>query len=588
MEVSHLIRLFRKWFWLIILAAAVGAGITILTSVNRTFTYQAQTKVLIGGFIGSSNPNRGEIETGAVLAETYVEIVNTPLVLQGVIDTLGLDMTVSELKPLVLAGKPGDPPILVIQAFYNDPETAIRIANEAARQLILNSPTNLTPAQQAQIDLSDEQINALNEQVQDARLELEAIDERMNAAGESTAQNSALAQQRRALIDQINQATTNIAQFSAIKAGVEQQTNRMEIIEEATEAPFFRTGPGLLESTVLSALTGVVLAIVGILAIDYVDNSIKTSKDATATLSLPVLGTIPTLGKRGDPYPKKLLTNWSSRSAVAESYRTLQTNLISPADLGEDKALVITSPNEGEGKSVTAANLAVTMALNGLQVLLVDADLVQPRIHEIFQLDNEYGIKNLISMTPSEIDSEDTLKPATQMDAGAQKTLNMLNMCVKTTHIENLRVITSGPITETSTHLSEYSTLQGWIEVFHHVLGVDVVLFDTPPCLVMSDASIVASMVHADCVLVVQSGRTRSDAAVRAKTQFAHTGVELVGVVLNRVKAYDVDHGYNSGYVKNYQPADMREMLINMPYNAERRSANGTVPERTLKNTSDE
>lgn len=588
MEASHVIRLFRKWFWLIILAAAVGVGITILTSANRTFTYQAQTKVLIGGFIGSANPNRSDIETGAVLAETYVEIVSTPLVLQGVIDTLGLDMSVAELKSMVLAGKPDNPPILVIQAFYNDPETAVAIANETARQLVLHSPTNLTPAQQAQIDLADEQILALNEQVQDARLELETIDARMEAAGESTAQNSALAQQRRALIDQINQATANIAQFSAIKAGVEQQTNRLEIIEEATEAPFFRTGPGLLESAVLSALTGVILGVVAILAIDYLDSSIKTSKDAAAALDLPVLGTIPALGKRGEPYPKKLMTNWSPRSAVAESYRTLQTNLLSAADAGDQSIYVITSPNEGEGKSVTAANLAVTMALNGLHVLLIDADLVKPRLHEIFQLDNEYGLKNLIAFTPGAVDEHDTMRPTGQADPDSQRTLNLLNRCVQSTTVENLRVITSGPTSEASTHLSEYNTLKGWAEIFRDVVGADIIIFDSPPCLVMSDASMLATITHAAVVLSVQAGRTPRDAAMRAKTQFVHTGVEVAGVVLNRVKNYDVDHGYNSGYVKNQQ-MDMREMLLSMPVNREQRPvANGVASEHTVKNPADD
>src|SRR5690606_24680286 len=161
MDFDRLYRLFRKWLWLVILAAAVGVGITVLTSINRTFTYQAQSKVLIGGFIGSTNPSRGDIETAAVLAETYVELVNTPLILQGVKDNLGLDMPIDNLKNLILAGKPSDPPILVIQAFFTDEATAIAMANETARQLIASSPTNLTPAQQAQVALAREQMDLL-------------------------------------------------------------------------------------------------------------------------------------------------------------------------------------------------------------------------------------------------------------------------------------------------------------------------------------------------------------------------------------------------------------------------------------------
>lgn len=570
MEVSRILRLFRKWFWLVILAALIGGGVTLALSANRQPTYRAETKVLIGGFIDSSNPNRGEIETGSWLAETYVEIVRTPVVLQGVIDTLGLDLTVSELKEMVKAGKPGNPPILIIQALYESPSMAVDIANEAARQLILHSPTNLTPAQQAQVDLADEQIAGLNEQVQEARAELEAIDQRMATAGESSSQASTLTQQRRALIDQINQATSNIAQFSSLRTEIQSQTNRLEIIEAAVEGEYFRTGPGTIESSAISAITGAILAIVGIVAIDYLDSSIRTSKDAGATLELPVLGTIPELGKGKEPYPQRLITNWSSRSVIAEAYRALQTNLL--AATGAGRVYLVTSPGPGEGKSVTSTNLAVTLAQNGLRVLLIDADMVKPHIHEFFSLPNDYGLKNLIAMRPTAVSAADTAKPLAQLDHDTQKTLNLLHMSVQQTPIDNLRVITSGPTDDSSTHLSEYHSLRAWMDVFRQVLDVEVVVFDTPPCLVMSDASIIASVIHADCVLVVQSGRTGRDAAIRARTQFIHIGAKLTGVVLNRVKMVDIDHGYNSGYVK------MKEMLVNQQLVSGLNGASSTSP----------
>lgn len=562
MDFERLLRVFRKWFWLVILAAGIGAGITAISSINRTFTYQAQARVLIGGFIGSMNPNRGEIETAAVLAETYVELARTPLILQGVIDELGLDMTAANLKELIVVGKPSNPPIIVIQGFANDPDTALAITNATARQLIANSPSNLTPAQQAQVDLAHEQIMLLNRQVQDALAEVTAIDERLSADPNAQMQVNPLTQQRTELINQINQATANIAQFQATINSLEQQTHRLEIIEPAFQAQFFRTGPGLAESIVISAVTGAVLAVIAILLIDYMDTTLKSSKDVTRALDMPVVGTIPQLGKRRAPYNQRLITNWPERSALAESYRALQTNLLAGSN-HHHSVYIITSPGEHEGKSVTAANLAVTMALNGLRVLLVDADLVQPRIHEIFDLDNERGLKNLIALRPVEITPDDLEQATMKLAPETQQTLNNLNACVQQTPVDNLRVITSGPVSQGSTHLSEYNSLRGWVAVFEMVLDVDVILFDTPPCLLVSDASILASTIEAGCVLVVQSGRTGRDAAVQAQTQFRHIGRDFIGVVLNRVKHYDVDHGYNSGYFKNQ--ADMREVLAAQP-----------------------
>jgi protein-tyrosine kinase len=563
MDFERLLRVFRKWFWLVILAMAVGAGITILSSANRTFTYQAQTKVLIGGFIGSTNPSRGEIETGSVLAETYVELISTPLILQGVIDELGLDTDVTQLKRVILAGKPSGPPIIVIQAYANDPDMAVRMANETARQLVAKSPTNLTPAQQAQIDLAREQINLLNQQVQDAQAEIIAIDERLGDDPNAATQISPLTQQRNALAAQINQASANIAQFSATIASIEQRTNRLTIIEEAETAIFFSTGPGLLESTIISAITGAILASVAIVGIDYLDSTIRSSKDATSALNAPVLGTIPQLGKRSAPYHQRLVTNWSQRSAIAESYRALQTNLLAAHNGSGHAVYIITSPGEHEGKSVTTANLAVTMALNGLNVLLIDADMVKPRVHEFFNLDNDRGLKTLISVNPAVVSHDDLDKPVSQLNPNVQQTLNLLGVSVQNTPVQNLRVITSGPVTDNSTHLSEYNSLRDWLPVLYTVLGVDVILFDTPPCLVVSDASILASLIPASCVLVVQSGRTNRDAAVRAQTQFMHIGKTFAGVVLNRVKNYDMDHGYNSGYFK--QSGELRTATLLKP-----------------------
>ena len=100
MELSKLTFTLKRWFLLVILATVLGAGASIVSSMNAVPTYLAETKVLIGGFITSPNPSSGEIETGASLSETYVALVTTTPVLQGVIDALNLPMTASDLQKL--------------------------------------------------------------------------------------------------------------------------------------------------------------------------------------------------------------------------------------------------------------------------------------------------------------------------------------------------------------------------------------------------------------------------------------------------------------------------------------------------------
>jgi polysaccharide biosynthesis transport protein len=551
MEVAKLIRLFKSWFWLLIVGVVLGVGVSLLSSINVSPTYKAETRVLIGGFIASPNPNPGDIETGAGLAETYVQLATTTPVLQAVIDELGLPMTALDLQKLVLAGKPGDPPIILIQVFYNDPEMAVVIANKVTEQLILRTPSNLTPAQEAQIDLANEQIEILNQQIQTTLTEIETIDERLAGSG-AAAEVNPLTQQRSALVEQVNQASANMAQFSSTIASLEQQTNTLQVIDPATTAPFFRTGPGRLESAFLSGLVGLVLAALAILSIGYFDPTIRTSKDTTTLLDRTVLGTIPYFGKKnGGGYTDLLVSGFPPRSSIPEAYRALQTNLLFAAETNSNGVYIVTSPGADEGKTITSINLAITMANSGLEVLLIDADLIKPKIHDILNLDNSCGLTTLLSVNEGVLEGIGEGERARYSAELSTDPLATLRSCVQTTNIPRLRAITGGPYVENSTQLLSSSDLKSWIHVMQAQLGVDVILFDSAPCLTVADTSILAAKIKSecDCILVVRAGQTKRESALRAQQQFNHIGINIQGIILNRVKSSDIDHGYTSGYV---------------------------------------
>ncbi|MBZ0292116.1 MAG: polysaccharide biosynthesis tyrosine autokinase [Anaerolineae bacterium] len=539
MELIQYIRLFRRWLWLILLLTFVAGGISFIVATSRPAVYEAQTTIAIGRFIESPNPDTAEIRTGIELAQTYTQLVKTYDVLQGTVDTLDLPLTADELQEIVETRILSGTSLIVISVLYTDPVLAADIANEIAQQLILQSPTNLTQEQEEQISFANNQIDALNNQLRDGRLQLELIDSQLSEA-ETEEEINRLTSQRNSTIDQINQASATVAQFSNTIIALQQRTNALDIVERA-RVPTIPSGISVLGATILAAIIGAVVATGIALLIEYLDETIRTTDEATQVTGLPVLGAIVRFGNKNDTYPDRLLVEQPTWAPAVEGYRTLRTNLLF-GETGELTSIyLITSPNPEEGKSVTAANLAVTMANAGLQVLLIDADLRRPKLHEIFNLENSVGLTTLLAGgTPDH----------GNFDSGSRKLPVSLLKCLQTTTLPKLWVITSGFVPPNPTELLGSVLLRRWVQTFRMASEIDVVLIDTPPCLVAADSSVLAASIGAEVLMVVDCGRTRGGAATKAVEQFRKLNATVKGIVVNRINPRDerYEYGYNYGY----------------------------------------
>ena len=155
--------------------------------------------------------------------------------------------------------------------------------------------------------------------------------------------------------------------------------------------------PRPLVNTLLAAVLGLLLVMAIIVIATYFDDSVKTTEDVEEATGLPTLGAIPRMpGGRGRSEIYQLATLLYPRSAAAEAYRTVRTNLEFASVDEPIQSLLVTSAGPGEGKSVTAANLAIAFAQAGRKVLLVDADLRKPGVHALFNLGNDRGLTNLL------------------------------------------------------------------------------------------------------------------------------------------------------------------------------------------------
>jgi capsular exopolysaccharide synthesis family protein len=162
-----------------------------------------------------------------------------------------------------------------------------------------------------------------------------------------------------------------------------------------------------------------------------------------------------------------------------------------------------------EGKSVTAANLAAVMAQSGQRVVLVDADLRRPTQHRIFELNNHQGL------TTALVESEAALSDLLQ-----------------TTRVENLSVVTSGPLPPNPSELLGSRRMEAVIEALQQ--RAEVVIFDSPPVMAVTDATVLAARVDGT-LLVINSGKTRRALAQRSVETLAAVGARVLGVALNRL-----------------------------------------------------
>lgn len=330
------------------------------------------------------------------------------------------------------------------------------------------------------------------------------------------------------------------------------QTGNLQIVDAPIE-PINPVSPNKRLNILLGAVVGLAFGVGITLLLEYLDDSIKTLQDLER-LGFKVLGAIPIIeterkakgarktvqltatiptkegevGTAATPrrVETRLITYLNPRSPISESYRIARTNLqflISDKEKpNTSKAIVITSSNPGEGKSTTVANMAITNANAGLKTLLVDTDLRRPVLHTIFGFRKDIGLTSILSGRISLSDA----------------TLD--------TEIENLDLLVSGALPPNPAELLGSPKMSKLIEEMKK--KYDIILFDTPPTIAVTDSSVLASQVDG-CVLIVYSGVATLESVKRANSILVNIGINLLGTILNNV---DIRSHYGS-YSYYYQ-----------------------------------
>jgi len=318
-----------------------------------------------------------------------------------------------------------------------------------------------------------------------------------------------------------------LEQLMAVNIAGKIGTNNISVIDKAG-VPSRKFKPSLKTNLAFGLLLGLLLGMGIAFLREFVDDSIKDC-DALEKLSgLPVLTQLPEI-KNTAPNKLALQTALEPRSMLSESIRSLRTSLRFSTRSGAPQSVFITSSAAAEGKSTIALNLATAYAQTGNKVLLIDADLRNPSIHKLLELDNQEGLTNYLVSTTS---------PETDHSRGCM--------------IQHLNVITSGPIPPDPVELLSGNKMLELLETASK--QYDHIIIDGPPILGLADALVLSNLADAT-IVAVEAGKTRKASLLDALKRLERANANILGSVLTKIsKAVNPD--YNQAY---YSYASMQK-----------------------------
>ena len=368
--------------------------------------------------------------------------------------------------------------------------------------------------------------------IESARNEYEAsAQEERSFAGQLEAQKGAamdLDRKSGAYLVLQRQAETNrlvyqslLQQQKELRVVSNSRTNNVQVMDRA-EVPGGPFSPNTRRDWFTAIVAGLMVALALAFGIEYLDDTVKTPDDVATRLRLPLLGLVPSVGGKRVP----LLTEPVPHD-FGEAFRSLRTSLVFTSGAEGPRVIAVTSSQPLEGKTTTACNLGLVLALGGSRVLLVDADLRRPGLHTVVGAKNEIGLSHLL--------------------VGQAR----VREAVQKTNEPNLFVISAGRIPPNPSELLSSERMQALIANLRSG-PFDWVIIDTPPVLAVTDAVIISRSVSG-VVFVIGSEMTRRVHAERAIETLLSGRPKSIGAVLNRVDFDRNKYYYSRYYGYHYQ-----------------------------------
>ena len=317
-----------------------------------------------------------------------------------------------------------------------------------------------------------------------------------------------------------------LSRKSELESASYSTSRSVEVIDRAA-VPVEPSSPNLSLNLAIAFLLSLLGGVGLVFLLEHLDDSIRDDVALKKAGGLEPVGTIPFIrvkkGKR-----KELMTVDAASSGAAEAFRAMMISIFTLLKGGGSKAILVTSSEPKEGKTLVCSNLAAAMARWGKKTLIIDTDLRHPSMHRIFDIDKEKGLCDYLTS-----------------DSGS------LDGFVRSTGVERLSILPSGTLPHSPADMLGAKEFRQLLEELKKEF--DVILFDSPPVLGMADSMILASYVDA-VLMVVLVGKTTVGALNRAVEMLKTADTELIGAALNEVSPRRSRYYYYSYYYRYYRP----------------------------------
>jgi capsular exopolysaccharide synthesis family protein len=474
---------------IVTLVVALG---TWVWTVRLTPTYVAESRVLV---LPLQDPLVTLVPINSGLSQpnlnTEAQILQSASVARRVQQAEGISTPVDALIKSVDVSAVTDADVLVIKYSDPNPKSAASLANAFAVAYI-EQRTN-----RAQ-DIVTQVKTSVEGKIAPIRKKIGALTE-LIAASTDPGEQKVFQARVDVLLARLSTLEQYLVDLDASSFGAQGG----QIVRQAT-APAAAANVHPVRDVVLGILAGLFLGTLSAFVAEGFDRRVKSGDDIPSLIG-PIIGAIPrTKWRRSDQ--ARVVVRTEPRSPSSEAYRTLATNVRHAASQSGSKIIMVTSAQDGEGKTTTAVNLAIVLAQGGASVVLVSGDLRHPSVHKLLELENDTGLTNALS---NSVRASDVTKNGV---------------------VPNLRVVCSGPIPDDPVGLLTGPKLAAFLRELRG--AANFVIIDAPPVLPVADALILVSGSDAT-VFVVDAKRSLRDAVEQSAQRIEAAGGSPMGVVYN-------------------------------------------------------